>query len=503
MDASGGVLNFFRDGDPVEKCLRDENMRQWVSDATFCAKLREVQRKALAASTPQLVSELTRAIMVDPRLCQCLMSGSGVSVKVDDADLKKAERVGDIEKRSPMVLDDMVGANRAASAADAKAKGNEAYAKGQFALALAFWARSLRFNREAGVPDDADFAANIYSNIAQALLKLNHHARAEQAATRSLKYIEFRQDRLDERRAEARERALFGESSSSADADAADAPATLTALASARRKALHRRAIAREALRKYPEAQTDLQTALGGAAALPQAERASLERDAKRIAKLQSHATLSAAAKVERLGEERAVSKARVSGVPLEEKQQGPRSGPGASLGYIEEQDHSHWALQRLASLLEEVDVDLGGGASVAVDSALLRQCVVSASVTRKRGQRALYYEFDVHARWTAESPPDYDVSGSAAGADAPRPLKGVVRLYNVSHETKYEPGADTNVAYMYQLGYQGLPTAWFDGEVATASAPAWAAKLINGAHELYAAVSAKVDVLVKELHEK
>ncbi|KAJ1457394.1 hypothetical protein M885DRAFT_125546 [Pelagophyceae sp. CCMP2097] len=214
------------------------------------------------------------------------------------------------------------------------------------------------------------------------------------------------------------------------------------------------------ALGKYPEAQTDLQTALGGAAALPQAERASLERDAKRIAKLQSHATLSAAAKVERLGEERAVSKARVSGVPLEEKQQGPRSGPGASLGYIEEQDHSHWALQRLASLLEEVDVDLGGGASVAVDSALLRQCVVSASVTRKRGQRALYYEFDVHARWTAESPPDYDVSGSAAGADAPRPLKGVVRLYNVSHETKYEPGADTNVAYMYQLGYQGLPTA-------------------------------------------
>ncbi|KAJ1457396.1 hypothetical protein M885DRAFT_125520 [Pelagophyceae sp. CCMP2097] len=147
MDASGGVLNFFRDGDPVEKCLRDENMRQWVSDATFCAKLREVQRKALAASTPQLVSELTRAIMVDPRLCQCLMSGSGVSVKVDDADLKKAERVGDIEKRSPMVLDDMVGANRAASAADAKAKGNEAYAKGQFALALAFWAREILLRR--------------------------------------------------------------------------------------------------------------------------------------------------------------------------------------------------------------------------------------------------------------------------------------------------------------------------------------------------------------------
>jgi hypothetical protein len=46
-------------------------------------------------------------------------------------------------------------------------------------------------------------------------------------------------------------------------------------------------------LGKYKEAQADLQTALGGAA-LPSAERASLERDAKRIAKLERHADLGA-----------------------------------------------------------------------------------------------------------------------------------------------------------------------------------------------------------------
>jgi hypothetical protein len=55
----------------------------------------------------------------------------------------------------------------------------------------------------------------------------------------------------------------------------------------------------------------------------------------------------------------------------------------------------------------------------------------------------------------------------------------------------------------LYAPAFTLLLSRWFDGEVATAAAPPWAARLINGAHELYAAVSAKVDVLVKELHEK
>ena len=111
--------------------------------------------------------------------------------------------------------------------------------------------------------------------------------------------------------------------------------------------------------------------------------------------------------------------------------------------------------MTRAAQLLEDVEVDLGRGASVRVGEALKQQCSVSASVTVKKGRRALYYDIDVHATWIAEPPQDFDLSPDDAvqARDRPRSLEGTVRLYNVSHETKYQPGADTNVAYMYQLG--------------------------------------------------
>ena len=125
------------------------------------------------------------------------------------------------------------------------------------------------------------------------------------------------------------------------------------------------------------------------------------------------------------------------------------------------------------------------------------------------------------------------------------------MRLYNVSHETRYEPGADPTVAYMYprprrnppsrrnpvrtvaasaeyprrgrggaatrlrgkaateqrprryQLGYKGLDPKWFDGARATPAAPPWAALLVNGAHELYEGVAVAVDRLIAELKKK
>ena len=88
------------------------------------------------------------------------------------------------------------------------------------------------------------------------------------------------------------------------------------------------------------------------------------------------------------------------------------------------------------------------------------------ASVTHKRGARALYYDIDVHANWRADPPKAHELKmdDDAPPRLRPRALEGTVRLYNVSQETTYEPGADTNVAYMYQLGYKGLDPKWFDG---------------------------------------
>ena len=200
----------------------------------------------------------------------------------------------------------------------------------------------------------------------------------------------------------------------------------------------------------------------------------------------------------------------RASGVGLgkeKAKKAGVPATPGASVGYLEEKDHSRWAMSRLAAILEDVEVDLGRGASVRVGETLKRQSTVSASITHKRGNRGLYYDIDVHATWVAEPPQEgFDLSPDDAGVkpgDRPRSLEGTVRLYNVSHETKYDPGADTNVAYMYQLGYKGIDPKWFDGNQATADAPPWAATLINGAHELYEATAKAVDALIGELKQK
>ena len=129
----------------------------------------------------------------------------------------------------------------------------------------------------------------------------------------------------------------------------------------------------------------------------------------------------------------------RTAGVGLASKPASSTPVPGSTLGYLEESDRSRWAQQRLAELLENVEVDLGQGACVAITTCISNESSVSASVTRKRGKRSLYYDVDVKCAWRAEWR-GFDLSPSK---DGPRPLEGSIRLYNVSHETRYEPGAD------------------------------------------------------------
>ena len=62
---------------------------------------------------------------------------------------------------------------------------------------------------------------------------------------------------------------------------------------------------------------------------------------------------------------------------------------PGSTLGYLEESDRSRWAEARLAELLENVEVDLGQGRMRGHHDLFNNESSVSASVTRKRGQRS------------------------------------------------------------------------------------------------------------------
>ena len=84
-------------------------------------------------------------------------------------------------------------------------------------------------------------------------------------------------------------------------------------------------------------------------------------------------------------------------------------------------------------------------GAFVAITTCLTNESSVSASVTRKRGQRSLYYDIDVKCAWRAEWR-GFDLSPPKTARGRSRVPSG---LYNVSHETRYEPGADPTVAYV------------------------------------------------------
>jgi len=460
QDPAGGLLKFFIGGDPVQRCLEHPQLREYVTDAAFCKRLRALRTKCEAASTPEAMGELTRLMLHDPRLTQCSMAGAGMNLSVDAADLKKAERTGDVEKMSPIKVDDVVAAEKLPDSAAAKAEGNTRFAASDSAGALAFWARALRLDRETEGADESKLAAALYGNVAAALLKLGYWARAEQAASRAIAYCDIVEN------------------------------------VSIRRRALYRRALAREKRRDVSKAYGDVLAAQK--LDPPPAEQKLLMRDALRLLKLTKHADEERKARVQRKVEEAQVAATRTTGVGLKSSAK-HRAAPGSTLGYLEESDRSRWASTRLAELLEGVEVDLGYGAFVSIITMDEAESSVSASVTRKRGKRSLYYDVDVKCAWRAEWR-GFDLSPSK---ESPRLLAGSLRLYNVSHETRYEPGADPTVAYMYQVGYQLPRPDWFDGSAATAAAPAWARTLIDGAHELYEAASGAVDALVRELREK
>ena len=228
QDPAGGLLKFFIGEDPVQRCLQHPQLREYVTDAAFCKRLRELRKKCEAATTPEAMGELTRLMLHDPRLTQCSMAGAGMNLTVESEDIKKAERTGDVEKMSPIRVDDVVAAQEMCQdAATAKAEGNERFAKGDSAGALAFWARALRLDRENDGPDDMALAAALYGNIAAALVKLGFWSRAEQAASRAVAYCDVVEN------------------------------------INVRRRALYRRALAREKRRDVARAYSDVLEARG------------------------------------------------------------------------------------------------------------------------------------------------------------------------------------------------------------------------------------------------
>ena len=71
----------------------------------------------------------------------------------------------------------------------------------------------------------------------------------------------------------------------------------------------------------------------------------------------------------------------------------------------------------------------------------------VHASIKEKRGKRALYYDLTLTMRWTGKS-------RLGRSKDSYGQMDGILKMYNIGQDTKFELGGDKETSYMYELGF-------------------------------------------------
>ena len=157
-----------------------------------------------------------RRALDDPRVTQALMvlQGGGSSIKITDDDMKEAERKGHIKKPDALQLPEIQKAYKCKDCYECKDLGNSHFKKGETNQALAYYDRGLQLIAEG---TEKELSCSLLSNTAMGMLKLKHFAKAEQACNDAMR--------------------LIGEKTS--------------AYSEIRAKLYHRRAMAREKLKKW------------------------------------------------------------------------------------------------------------------------------------------------------------------------------------------------------------------------------------------------------------
>ena len=191
-------LEAFRRSDVFETLACHPDTRPHVVDAGF--------REAVSKLRTSSHEGGMRLIQHDPRLVQAMGVLNGHRVSATEADVRAAERVGDIKKRDAIQTADVEAALQCATVAEAKAAGNEHFKAGAHSKALACYARArvLLDSEEAAAlaagasEDDEDdkvatgaarsgtMRAVLLSNSAAALLRLERPAEALQAGLEAL-----------------------------------------------------------------------------------------------------------------------------------------------------------------------------------------------------------------------------------------------------------------------------------------------------------------------------
>lgn len=252
-------------------------------------------------------------------------------------------------------------------------------------------------------------------------------------------------------------------------------------------KLFYRRALACEMNKELNTAVDDmaraLQQAKKGSASV--AEQHRLKGEIDRLKKLKaSQEDWEEKQKREQEGEKKAEVQ-RMQGTKLE-KPHAAKAAPATAESYFTEQDFSHLATRRMVEAVKGLRHKGASGCEIEITSLDEEKSKVQASITTKRGSRALYYDMDLHCNWKSTASPKLEPTDGSKGE-----MQGLIRVYNIAHDTKFELGGDENTSYMYMLGWDQRRKGKWVEDISTEAA------------ELFDIVAVKVDGVIRELREK
>lgn len=482
---------------PEDDVLRDlahyEETRKYLTDTGF--------REGLAKLRSGDPEEIRQVMASDPRIAQAVGFMSGMAIDVSDQDIRAAERVGDIRKRDAIQFPDLELASEHASAADAKAAGNEHFKKGQHTMALACYQRALGILTEPSGGDESDddamtwdelqardaakleqraTVATLHSNSAMALLRL------------AVEHIErLRPDQAPERYREALEhceRALAG------------APRGFDVS-----KLYFRKALALEGLRRYQDAAETMEVGRRAAklSGDTQAEER-IRRELRRLQRAEKAQDAIVEAAVAQKRREAVAAAAREAGLALEQAAADAKAAAGVSratagdpircapsnpFASVQELDFSFWSEKALAARLANLRHERCG-TIIIVEGLDLARSQVHASIKSKRGQgKSLFYDLDLMLTWVGHCNLGCDHQGAGR-------MEGEFRLYNVGQDTKFEVDGDMHTSYLYSLGF---PVQYHNDD----GCELWARQVKFEAAELFELVSRVVTKWVDDLVAK
>jgi len=321
------------------------------------------------------------------------------------------------------------------AALDAKDAGNRHFQSGDNALALACYERCVEL-----IPkESSDLKAVAYSNMAAVYLKLQYYKEADEVCTAAIEAAGPREPPP---------------------------------------KALYRRALAREGLgpTHLQASITDLRRAMAAVTEAGQSgEVKKLQGDLQRLETAAGH-------RQKLKTEEAQASALRGTGSALPAKTDKVAAPPSKD-GYVKETDYSFTAKKRLKEVVAGIYTS-SKECRVNVKDMMEPQTKISVSVLSKGGKRSLYYDFDILYEWEGRS---------KKGRKDEASFGGVIRLYNIGQDTKFELGGLPETSWMYSLGFRA--DAHAQGEP-------WLEEIKATANDLFEPLALRIGQVIKELHQ-